>query len=140
MQPVSVELSGDRFSLDEVSSDAHELPSPCALYTRGRGALQDARDLGATFVKSIGGTPIYVRDVGTVDLDHMVPSGVYGKDDRSESVEGIVLMRKGENPSVVLEAVRRKVIEINDKILPKGMKLLPFDQDERGNRTSRIEY
>src|SRR5205814_610054 len=72
---------------------------------RGRGALQDAYNIGATFIKSIGGTPIYVRDVARVELDPRTPSGIYSKDHLDQSVEGIVLMRRGENPTEVLEKV-----------------------------------
>src|SRR5262244_3083699 len=63
---------------------------------RSRGMLQDTAEIGAIFLKSIGGTPIYVRDVAAVGLDSMVPSGIYSKDATDESVEGIVLLRKGE--------------------------------------------
>src|SRR5436190_11870403 len=78
---------------------------------RGRGALKTEEDIREVFINTIGGTPIYVRDVGTVGLDSMLPSGLFSKDDRTESVEGIVLMRKGQNPSEVLNRVKDTVRE-----------------------------
>jgi cobalt-zinc-cadmium resistance protein CzcA len=93
---------------------------------RGRGSLQDAAEIGAVFIKSIGGTPIYVRDVAEVGLDSMVPAGIFSKDRTDESVEGIVLLRKGENTSEVLEKVEAAVEELNTAGLPDGVRIAPF--------------
>jgi heavy metal efflux system protein len=62
----------------------------------------------------------------TVEVDSMVPSGIYSKDDRDESVEGIVLMRRGENPSQVLVALKEAVKDLNASELPKGVAISPF--------------
>jgi cobalt-zinc-cadmium resistance protein CzcA len=103
---------------------------------RGRGSLQNADDIGAIFIKSIGGTPIDVRDVGTVELDYKVPTGIYSKDSLPQSVEGIVLMRRGENPSEVLEHVKQAVEEINATRLPKGVQVVGFyDRTQLVNST-----
>jgi cobalt-zinc-cadmium resistance protein CzcA len=93
---------------------------------RGRGSLQDTAEIGAVFIKSIGGTPIYVRDVAEVGLDSMVPAGIFSKDRTDESVEGIALLRKGENTSEVLEKVEAAVEELNTSGLPDGVRLVPF--------------
>src|SRR5262249_34675277 len=93
---------------------------------RGKGSLQDVAEIGAVFIKSIGGTPVYLRDVATVGLDSMPPSGIYSKDRADESVEGIVLMRRGENPSDVLEEVNKAVAELNASGLPEGVRVAPF--------------
>jgi len=93
---------------------------------RGRGSLQDTAELGAIFIKSIGGTPIYVRDVAEVGLDSMVPAGIFSKDRTDESVEGIALLRKGENTSEVLEKVKAAVEELNTSGLSEGVRLVPF--------------
>lgn len=66
---------------------------------RGSGLLLDERDIAGTVVQSIGGSAIYLRDVAEIDLDSRLPSGLFGRDDRTQSVEGIVLMRRDENPS-----------------------------------------
>src|SRR5262245_25805809 len=76
---------------------------------RGRGSLQDEREIRAIFIKSVVGTPVYLRDLATVGLDYQTPSGIYSKDRTDESVEGIVLMRRGENPSQVLAEVNKAV-------------------------------
>lgn len=93
---------------------------------RGRGSLQDAAEIGSVFIKSIGGTPIYVRDVAEVVLDSKVPAGIFSKDYTDESVEGIVLLRKGENPSEVLEKVQAAIEELTTSGLPNGVRLVPF--------------
>ncbi|CAL1239652.1 efflux RND transporter permease subunit [Candidatus Methylocalor cossyra] len=93
---------------------------------RGRGVLQDEEEIGAIFIKSIGGTPIYVRDVAEVRLDSKVPAGIFSKDLKDEAVEGIVLLRKGENPSEVLAHVQAAVRELNAEGLPEGVRVEPF--------------
>jgi cobalt-zinc-cadmium resistance protein CzcA len=49
-----------------------------------------------------------------------------GQDDEDDIVSGIVVMRKGENPSIVLEALKKKIELLDDQILPKGVKLVPY--------------
>jgi heavy metal efflux system protein len=94
---------------------------------RGRGAIETVKQIEDIFVKSVGGTPVFVRDVGAVEITHRKPlSGIFGKDSTPDGVEGIVLMRKGENPSVVLERVKAAVAELNDTGLPPGVKVSPF--------------
>ena len=93
---------------------------------RGSGAIQTLRDIENTYVKSVGGTPIYLRDVASVDLDHLTPFGIFSKDFRDESVEGIVLMRRGENPSRVLAEVNAVVTALNANELPPGVQVVPF--------------
>jgi heavy metal efflux system protein len=93
---------------------------------RGQGALTSTADLGAVFVKSVGGTPIYVRDVATVGFAAQVPSGVFSKDRVDDTVEGIVLMRRGENPSEVLAKVQEAAAELNAGALPEGVQLHSF--------------
>ncbi|HCT98697.1 MAG TPA: CusA/CzcA family heavy metal efflux RND transporter, partial [Methylococcaceae bacterium] len=93
---------------------------------RGRGALQNEAEIGAIFVKSIGGTPLYVRDVATVRLDAKVPAGIFSKDTTDESVEGIVLLRKGENPSETLNAINESVRDVNTEGLPEGVQVVPY--------------
>jgi cobalt-zinc-cadmium resistance protein CzcA len=93
---------------------------------RGSGSIQSLRDIGNTYVKSVGGTPIFLRDVANVDLDHLSPFGIFSKDYTDEGVEGIVLMRRGENPSQVLAAVNAVVAELNESELPPSVRVAPF--------------
>jgi cobalt-zinc-cadmium resistance protein CzcA len=93
---------------------------------RGKGALETVPEIGSVFVKSVGGTPVYVRDIALVAIDSAVPSGIFAKDHRENGVEGIVLMRKGENPSLVLNEVQSAVAELNGSALPPGVRIEPF--------------
>ena len=97
-----------------------------SLVIRSAGSLESIRQIENIFVKSVGGTPIYLKDVATVGLDAMTRSSVYSKDRTDESVEGIVLLRRGENPSRVLATVRDAVSELNESDLPQGVKIKPF--------------
>jgi cobalt-zinc-cadmium resistance protein CzcA len=93
---------------------------------RGSGSLQNLEQIGNIFVKSIEGYPIYLRDIASISLDHQPPAGIFSKDWRDESVEGILLMRRGENPSRVLERVQKAVEELNTAELPQGVRIVPF--------------
>jgi cobalt-zinc-cadmium resistance protein CzcA len=93
---------------------------------RGSGSLEDLHQIENIFVKSIGGTPIYLKDVAVIGVDNQPPSGIYSKDWFDQSVEGICLMRRGENPSRVLANVKEAAGELNDTVLPKGVKIVPF--------------
>ncbi|MCE9603754.1 MAG: CusA/CzcA family heavy metal efflux RND transporter [Planctomycetia bacterium] len=93
---------------------------------RGRGTVANEQDIEAVVVNTIGGTPVNLRDVAEVELDHRIPAGIFGMNDRPEAVEGIVLMRRGENPSRALELVRSEMDELNASVLPKGVSIDPF--------------
>lgn len=93
---------------------------------RGRGSLPDLQAIANTFVKSVGGTPIYLRDLADVGLDHRVPSGIFSKDRTAEAVEGIVLMRRGENPTQVLKSVKEAIDELNISLGLQGAWIAPF--------------
>jgi cobalt-zinc-cadmium resistance protein CzcA len=93
---------------------------------RGRGTVRNEQEIGAIFAKSIGGTPIYVRDVARVTVEAKVPTGVFGKDDRDHTIEGLVTIRKGENPGVVLEKVKEAIDALNHGGLPSGVYLDVF--------------
>ncbi len=93
---------------------------------RGRGSLQNVEEIGEIFIKSFGGTPIYVHDVADVEVDSKVPAGILSKDHNNETIEGIVLMRRGENTSEVLDNVKDVISELNQIDLPQGVKIVPF--------------
>ncbi|MEC4750592.1 CusA/CzcA family heavy metal efflux RND transporter [Methylomicrobium sp. Wu6] len=103
---------------------------------RGRGALQSVEEIGKIFIKSHGGTPIYVRDVADVEIDSKVPSGILSKDRNDATIEGIVLMRRGENPSNVLNHVKDAIAELNQVDLPQGVQVVPiYDRSMLVNNT-----
>ncbi|MFZ9371861.1 MAG: efflux RND transporter permease subunit, partial [Limnohabitans sp.] len=93
---------------------------------RGIGLLKSADDIGRIVVTSRNTTPILVRDVAQVTIGAVPRLGIVGQDDEDDVVTGIVIMRKGENPSVVLKAVKEKIEELNHHILPAGVKIVPF--------------
>ena len=97
-----------------------------SLVIRSAAAMESTRQFENIFVKSVGGTPIYLKDVATVGLNAMTPWSVYSKDRTDESVEGIVLLRRGENPSQVLVKLKEAIRELSEAGLPKGVKLMPF--------------
>ena len=95
-----------------------------SLVIRSAGSLESIRQFENIFVKSVGGTPIYLKDVASVGLGAMTPWSIYSKDRTDESVEGIVNLLRGENPSRVLVEVKEAVQELNGTELPKGVKIV----------------
>src|SRR5262249_8380157 len=101
---------------------------------RGIGMLRSADDIGDIVVAEHGGTPLLVRDIATVNLGAVPRQGLVGQDEDDEIVSGIVLMRKGENPSEVLAAVKERVEALNAGILPPPVRIVSFY-----DRTTLIE-
>ncbi|HSR98493.1 MAG TPA: CusA/CzcA family heavy metal efflux RND transporter, partial [Kofleriaceae bacterium] len=96
------------------------------MVVRGVGNLSSASDIQNIVLASKNGTPVTIGDVSRVILSNVPRRGDAGLDGTREIIEGFVLLRRGENPSVVLDAVHRKVEVLNSKILPKGMVIEPF--------------
>ena len=93
---------------------------------RGIGLLRSAEDIGEIVIASRNGTPVRIKDIAAVTIGSIPRQGVLGQDDEDDVVCGVVLMRKGENPSNVLEAVKERVEKLNGSILPKGVKIVPY--------------
>ena len=93
---------------------------------RGIGLLQSSEDIGRIVVAAHGGTPVLIRDVAQVKVGAVPRLGTVGQDDDDDVVTGIVVMRKGENPSVVLKNVKDKIADLNARSLPPGMQIVPF--------------
>jgi cobalt-zinc-cadmium resistance protein CzcA len=93
---------------------------------RGIGLLQSPDDIGRIVVAAHGGTPVLVRDVAQVRVGAVPRLGTVGQDRDDDVVTGIVVMRKGENPSVVLKAVKERIAQLNERGLPKGVQIVPF--------------
>jgi len=93
---------------------------------RGIGLFQGVQDIENVVVDQRGGTPILVKNVATVSLGSVPRQGVAGQDDDDDVVTGVVLMRRGENPSEVLKLVRAKIDELNATALPGGVKVVPI--------------
>lgn len=106
------------------------------LLIRSQGLFNNQGDIGRVAVATRGGTPIYVRDVASVRVAWQPREGIVARGDNRDSVEGIVLMRRGENPTRVLEKLRTKVEELNSRVLPSGTKIDVFyDRTELVDKT-----
>ncbi len=95
-------------------------------FIRGIGLLRSIDDIGNIVLTSHNGTPVLVRNVATIALGALPREGIVRQDKDDDIVNGIVLMRKGENPSEVLKAVKARVALLNGSILPKGVQLVPY--------------
>jgi Cu(I)/Ag(I) efflux system membrane protein CusA/SilA len=90
---------------------------------RGMGYLHSLSDLETVSVGSKGGTPIFLRDLGTVNFGPDIREGVADWNGEGETVGGIVVMRQGMNALNVIEAVKKKLKEIGPS-LPEGVQIV----------------
>ena len=93
---------------------------------RGVGLLKSADDIGSIVVAEHSGTPLLIRDIGQVSVGSVPRQGLVGRNDDDEIVTGIVLMRKGENPSEVLKEIKDRVDHLNAAVLPKDVKIVAY--------------
>src|SRR3984893_8245650 len=106
-----------------------------ALMVRGIGLIQSTQDIENIVVSAQKGTPVRVRDIGRVGIGTAIRFGVLGRDHEDDLVQGIVLMRKGENPGAVIEGVRTKIEDLQ-KLLPAGVELKPYYNRDRLVKTT----
>ncbi|THV60456.1 efflux RND transporter permease subunit [Chryseobacterium candidae] len=121
----------ETISKNNVSAGGSMLPRGNLAYViRGIGLVKDLDDLGKIVVKTQNGVPVFLNDVGTLKYGNLERKGILGYTDHkrnySESVEGIVLLLRGQNPSQVLEGVHEAIEELNNETLPPGVKIHPF--------------
>ncbi|MDR0743763.1 MAG: CusA/CzcA family heavy metal efflux RND transporter [Tannerella sp.] len=97
---------------------------------RGVGLVRDLQDLGNIVVKTVGGAPVYIKDLGELKYGNLERKGIMGYVDKEldyeDGVQGMVQMLRYENPSRVLEKINQAVDDLNDNILPKGIKIHTF--------------
>jgi cobalt-zinc-cadmium resistance protein CzcA len=93
---------------------------------RGVGLIHDLQGIGSIVVTQVGGTPVLVRDLGRTTLSHQEREGILGKDTNPDTIEGIVLMLKYQNPSQTLQGVHAKVAELNAKLASAGVRIKPY--------------
>jgi len=91
---------------------------------RGVGLIRSMDDLNNTMLTQVGGNPVLVRDVATVSVGNKPRLGVAGKDNDDDIVQGIVLMRRGEQSSPTIARVKEEIERINTSdILPAGVRI-----------------
>jgi cobalt-zinc-cadmium resistance protein CzcA len=102
-----------------------------AYVVRGIGLLQSVEDIENILIEVVDDVPVLVKNVAQVQVGALPRVGQVGLDDNDDVVEGIVVMRKGENPAQVLARVKSKIAEINEKILPSDIRMATFyDRDK----------
>lgn len=108
-----------------------------AYVVRGVGLLGSIQDIENILVKEEGGSPVLVKNLADVVEGSLPRVGQVGLNDNDDVVEGIVVMRKGENPKEVLARVKDKIEELNERILPSDVKMVTFyDRDNLMNYTT----
>ena len=95
-------------------------------YVRGLGRIHTVEDVGNVVAAVKNGTPILVKDLGNVEIGHAPRLGQFGFMGTNDAVEGVVVMRKGEQAQTVLKGVEAMTRQLNDSILPKDVKIKPF--------------
>ncbi|MBI5696503.1 MAG: efflux RND transporter permease subunit [Nitrospirae bacterium] len=101
-----------------------------AFMVRGLGYIKGIKDLEDTQVGVFGGTPVYVRDVGRVQMTVETRRGLMDKNGEGEAVGGIIVMRYGENAKTVIDAVKEKIKSV-EKGLPPGVRIVPaYDRSD----------
>jgi cobalt-zinc-cadmium resistance protein CzcA len=102
-----------------------------AYVVRGIGLVKTLDDIGRIVVKSVKGVPVYLNDLGRIKYGNLERKGALGYTDKrgvdyEDNIEGIVLLLKHQNPSVVLKGIHEAIDELNNSILPEGVTIHPF--------------
>ncbi len=109
-----------------------------AYVVRGIGLLESIEDIENVLIEVKGATPVRVRQVADVVIASMPRLGQVGLDDDDDLVQGIVVMLRGQNPGEVIKNLKKKIGELNDRILPEDVRIVPFlDRTTLVNATVR---
>ena len=127
--PLADVVSAIKMSNGDVGGKIFEVATT-EYYVRGRGYIKKVEDIENVVLKVVDGTPVYVKNVGTVHLGGDLRRGVAELDGKGEVVGGIVVMRYGENALNVIDGVKKKMEEIKAS-LPEGVRIVPtYDRSE----------
>jgi cobalt-zinc-cadmium resistance protein CzcA len=108
-------------------------------YVRGLGRLETLEDIGDVVLAVHDGVPVLVKDVGKVVIGIAPRLGEFGYENQDDAVEGVILLRTGEKTQDVLKGVEAKTRELNDQILPKDVKVVPFyDRSDLVDLTTQV--
>ena len=97
-----------------------------AYVVRGIGLINDTKEIENIVVKNINGTPILVKHLASVHESSLPRLGQVGRMDEDDVVQGIVVMRKGENPGEVIAALKDKIADIQENALPEDVRIVSF--------------
>ncbi len=97
-----------------------------AYVVRGIGILSKMSDIENVIIDYKNNIPVYVKNIARVFENALPRLGQVGRDNINDCVEGIIVMRKGENPATVILAVNAKIDDLNGKVLPNDVKIVPF--------------
>ncbi|WP_031495325.1 efflux RND transporter permease subunit [Bryobacter aggregatus] len=97
-----------------------------SMVIRGVGRIKGIPDIENIVLVAVKGVPVLVKDIGTVKIGSALPTGIFGWNEKQGGVEGIVLLRRGENPSEVLKSLAVAIAELNTERLPKGVQIVPL--------------
>lgn len=119
-----------------------------AFVVRGIGLLNDINEIKNVIIENNNGVPLLVKDVATVEISNIPRLGWVARSDgfkdstghrivtdQDDVVEAIVIMRKGENPTQVVENLKKQIDKLNNGILPSDTKIVPYY-----DRTNLIEF
>ena len=95
-------------------------------YVRGIGLIRDTSDIGNIIVGTQNGVPVHIRDIGEVVIGHAPRLGEFGFNKTDDAVEGVIMMRRGEQTQNVLKGVEAKTRELNERVLPHDVKVRPY--------------
>jgi heavy metal efflux system protein len=108
-------------------------------YVRGLGRLNTLEDIGQVVLAVHNGTPVLVRDVGSVVIGIAPRLGEFGYQKQDDAVEGVIRLLTGEKTQDVLKRVEAKTRELNEEILPKDVKIVPFyDRSDLVDLTTEV--
>jgi Cu(I)/Ag(I) efflux system membrane protein CusA/SilA len=127
--PLAEVVSAIKMSNGDVGGKIFEVATT-EYYVRGRGYIKSIADIENVVLKVVDGTPVYIKNVGTVHLGGDLRRGVAELDGKGEVVGGIVVMRYGENALNVIDGVKKKMEELKAS-LPPGVRIVPtYDRSE----------
>jgi cobalt-zinc-cadmium resistance protein CzcA len=95
-------------------------------YVRGEGRVATIEDIGDVVLAVHDGVPVLVKDIGRVQIGIAPRLGEFGFETQDDAVEGVIMLRTGEKTQDVLKRVEAKVRDLNDHLLPKDVKVVPF--------------
>jgi len=95
-------------------------------YIRGLGLVRDTKDIGNIILQEKNGIPVKVSDISKVQIGSAPRLGQFGFMKQNEAVEGVILMRVGEQAQVILKRVEDMTKDLNERVLPPDVKVVPY--------------